>query len=323
MAMQSRWIGYGVAVGLTASLSVIGRPSHPAHYIYFGLERDRIRESSFLDEPAIAGAQLKYTWPELEPERDRYELAPLLADLAWLKRHGKRLFVQLQDVSFSDTIVNVPAYLLADSAFHGGMARQYERADDGRLVAEGWVARRWDPAVRARFVRLITVVADTLDGRIEGINFPETSIGLGPGDLWPQGYTPAAYAAGIRDIMTAAGAAFHRSVVIQYANFMPGEELPDRDRSRGGRTGPAAAPLVPAAQQLPAHRGPRRRRRCGARGAVGEPGRSRSAHRCAGHSASPVRVRRGYPAPGLHLLGNAAAVLQPGHLAVPTRARGG
>jgi hypothetical protein len=98
------------------------------------------------------------------------------------------------------------------------------------LVPEGWVARRWDPAVRGRFAHFITVLADTLDGRIAGINFPETSIGVGTGDLQPQGYTPAAYAEGIRDIMAAAGAAFRRSVVIQYANFMPGEELPDDDR---------------------------------------------------------------------------------------------
>jgi len=228
--MRSYCLGCGVAVILAASLTAGVGPSRPAHYIYFGIERDRIRESSFLDEPAIAGAQLKYTWPELEPERDRYDLAPLLADLAWLKQHGKRLFVQVQDVSFSDTIVNVPAYLLRDSTFHGGVARQYERTDDGRLVAEGWVARRWAPSVRARFVRLITALADSLDGRIEGVNFPETAIGMGPADLWPPGYTPDTYAAGIRDIMTAAGAAFRRSVVIQYANFMPGEELPGHDR---------------------------------------------------------------------------------------------
>lgn len=228
--MQPHPRSYGVVVVLTALLALGGHPSRPAHFIYFGIERDRIRESSFLDEPAIVGAQLRYTWPELEPERDRYELGPLLADLAWLGRHGKRLFVQVQDVSFSDTIVNVPAYLLTDTAFHGGVARQYDETGDGRLVPEGWVARRWDPAVRARFARLIHVLADSLDGRIEGINFPETSIGVGPSTLWPQGYAPEAYAAGIRDIMTVAGAAFRRSVVVQYANFMPGEELPDDDR---------------------------------------------------------------------------------------------
>ncbi|MEN8184546.1 MAG: hypothetical protein ABFS46_18630, partial [Myxococcota bacterium] len=41
----------------------------PAHYIYFGLDRHRIADSLFLSTPAIAGAQLKYTWRELEPAR--------------------------------------------------------------------------------------------------------------------------------------------------------------------------------------------------------------------------------------------------------------
>ena len=80
-------------------------------YVYFGLERDRIREASFLETPTIVGAQLKYTWRELEPERDLYELGPVIADLEFLEHHGKRLFIQLQDVSFSTEIVNVPQYL--------------------------------------------------------------------------------------------------------------------------------------------------------------------------------------------------------------------
>lgn len=70
------------------------------HFIFFDRERQRITEPTFLENRFIAGAQLKYTWRELEPERDRYELRPLLDDLAFLKKHGKRLFVQLQDVSF-------------------------------------------------------------------------------------------------------------------------------------------------------------------------------------------------------------------------------
>lgn len=202
--------------------------SPPTNYIYFGLERARIRDSAFLNEPAIVGAQLKYKWPELEPERDHYVLGPLLADLAWLSQHGKRMFIQLQDVSFRVDSINVPEYILSDPAFHGGVAPQYADGD-GPPVTEGWVARRWDPAVRGRFIRLINVLADSLDGRIAGITFPETAIGVRSGDTWPAGFTPAGYASAIRDIMTAAGAAFRRSVVIEYANFMPGEELPDDD----------------------------------------------------------------------------------------------
>jgi hypothetical protein len=204
----------------------------PQNFVYFGVERSRIAEEEFLGSPAIVGAQLKYRWPELEPERDRYDLQPILDDLAFLERHGKALFVQLQDVSFEAAIINVPDYLLADSAFGGGVARQYPCEDDDEAVPipEGWVARRWDPAVRARFVKLLQVLAREFDGRIAGLNLPETSIGFGScGGVHPPGFTNDAYYESVKSVMTAARSAFVRSPVIQYANFMPGEWMPDND----------------------------------------------------------------------------------------------
>lgn len=204
----------------------------PRHFIFFGHERDRIAETNFLENPQIAGAQLKYSWRELEPECDRYEFGALLADLAFLERHGKRLFVQLQDVSFSEE-VPVPAYLLSDPTFSGGVARKYEYANDDESAEtfDGWVARRWDPAVRTRFHHLFEALGKVVDGRIEGVNLPETAVGFGEsGKRHPTGFTYEAYVEGIKATMTAARQAFPRSCVIQYANFMPGEWLPGDDR---------------------------------------------------------------------------------------------
>ena len=201
------------------------------NFIFFGTDRQRISEPEFLENEHIAGAQLKYSWRELEPERDRYELQPLLDDLAFLERHGKRLFVQLQDVSFSEDIL-VPDYIQTDPAFGGGVARKYEYEGDDECKAhfEGWVARRWDPAVRARFIRLLEVLGGEDDGRIEGLNLAETSIGFGEsGKLHPAAFTYESYVEGIKAIMAGARKAFPRSVVIQYANFMPGEWLPWTD----------------------------------------------------------------------------------------------
>ena len=207
--------------------------SAPKNFIYFGVDRSRIAEAEFLETESIVGAQLKYRWPELEPERDRYDLQPILQDLAFLEQHGKKLFVQLQDVSFEETIMNVPEYIRSDPAFGGGVARQYSFEDDAETVpiAEGWVARRWDAAVRARFIKLIEVLAEKLDGRIEGLNLPETDIGFGEsGELHPAGFTYESYFESVKIIMTAAREAFQQSHVIAYANFMPGEKLPDEDR---------------------------------------------------------------------------------------------
>ena len=208
-----------------------GNITGPRNFIFFDLERRRISEPGFLENEFIAGAQLKYTWRELEPERDRYDLRPLLDDLAFLEKHGKRLFVQLQDVSFSEE-VNVPDYLRTDPAFGGGVARKYETEGDDESKArfDGWVARRWDPAVRARFINLLQVLGREVDGRIEGLNLPETSVGFGEsGRLHPEGFTYENYLEGVKAIMTAARKAFPRSCVIQYANFMPGEWIPWTD----------------------------------------------------------------------------------------------
>lgn len=172
----------------------------PKNFIFFGRERQRISEPAFLGNKNIAGAQLKYTWRELEPERDRYELRPLLDDLTFLQRHGKRLFVQLQDVSFSEE-VPVPDYLRTDPAFGGGVARKYEYEgdDESKAQFDGWVARRWDAAVRARFVKLLEVLGKEVDGRIEGLNLPETSVGFGEsGKLHPAGFRYDSYVEAVK-----------------------------------------------------------------------------------------------------------------------------
>lgn len=211
----------------------IARPTaatagRPRNYVFFSRDHDRIAEASFLQHPGIAGAQLTFTWRELEPERDRYELQPLRDRVDFLERHGKRLVVQLQDVSFSERVL-VPEYLRTDSAFHGGAARKYEGVDSAARF-DGWVARRWDPAVRERFFRLLDVLGKEFDGRLEGLVIPETAIGFHDPKLHPAGFTYERYADGIREMMSAARRAFPRSHVIIYANFMPGEWLPGNDK---------------------------------------------------------------------------------------------
>ncbi len=219
-----------LAAGFIASEG--GSGDAPRNFVFFGSERHRISEPTFLDNENLAGAQLKYTWRELEPERDRYALQPLLDDLEFLERHGKRLFVQVQDVSFSER-VPVPDYLRTDPAFGGGVARKYESEgdDESKVWFDGWVARRWDAAVRARFARLLEALGREVDGRIEGLTLAETAVGFGHGGKHhPPGFTYERYVQAVEAIMSAARHAFPRSQVIVYANFMPGEWLPWTDR---------------------------------------------------------------------------------------------
>ena len=112
------------------------------HYVFFNQDRERIHEASFLQTTAFDGAQLKYTWRNLEPERDSYDFAALRSDLKFLRAHGKKLFIQVQDSSFDPAVVLVPRYLVQDPRFHGGADRQYSipGEDEAGAVPAGWDA---------------------------------------------------------------------------------------------------------------------------------------------------------------------------------------
>lgn len=222
-----------VLIILLTSCGQIIAQKHIQHFIYFGLDRDRIRDTSFLNNEHIIGAQLKYMWRELESTENHYNLNLIQDDLDFLTSHGKKLFVQLQDVTF-DTARHkpIPDYLI-DKQYHGGVNIQYETDDHDEIIRqEGYLARRWDPLVAERFNKLLIALGNHFDGKIEGINLPETSAGFGnSGKLYPQGFTPIVYRDAIIKYMTMAKKAFPYSIVIQYANFMPGEWPHRADKS--------------------------------------------------------------------------------------------
>lgn len=199
-----------------------------SHFVFFNLDRERIQEMSFLQASNLTGAQLKYTWRELEPEKDQYEFAAIRQDLAYLRAHNKRMFIQVQDVTFDTARVNVPDYILEEEVYHGGVAIQYMTDEQDNIIRQdGYVSRRWDGEVAKRFHLLLQALGQAFDGQLEGINLPETSVGFGEtGALYPAGFTPDSYRDAILAQMEAAKQAFSQSVVIQYANFMPGEWLP-------------------------------------------------------------------------------------------------
>ena len=222
----------GQAAADLSATTAAGRTVH--HYVFFGQDRERIaKASSFLETKALEGAQVAYSWRQLEPEKDAYDFRMIREDLAFLTSRGKKLFVQLQDVSFSESRINVPPYLLRDPIYNGGADKQYEykEGDEEHAVVAGWAARRWDPAVQERFHKLLFALGKEFDGRIEGINFAETSVGFGEsGRLFPKGYSHESYRDAIITNMKALKRAFPKSVAMQYGNFMPGEWRPTNDK---------------------------------------------------------------------------------------------
>jgi hypothetical protein len=195
------------------------------HYVFFGRDRERITEPTFLQAEVFEGAQVKYAWKQLEHGEDGYDFSDIEHDLAFLSSKGKKLFIQIQDISYDVSIVPLPRYLLNNPAYHGGADRQYNiRGDDEEhATPEGWVARRWDPAVQGRFQKLLLALGKEFDGKIEGINLAETAIDFGrSGRLYPEGFTPEIYRDAVTANMRVLKQAFPKSVAMVYANFMVG-----------------------------------------------------------------------------------------------------
>lgn len=175
-----------------------------------------------LSNPHVTGAQIIYSWKQLEPKKDTYDFSKIERDLLFLSRLDKKLFIQLQDRSFEPTIFYVPDYIRKDKIYHGGIARQYDFPGEGKPITTGWVARIWDPAVKKRFQLLMVKLAAQFDGRIYGINLPETAVDF---DLKnpPKDFTFDNYFHAEIENIGALKKAFHKSIVIQYVNFLPGE----------------------------------------------------------------------------------------------------
>lgn len=228
----------GLAISLAPPLSQLARTPGAAdpvsratakrvhHYVFFGMDRESIPNAKlFLETKELEGAQVAYSWRQLEPEKDKYDFSLIREDLKLLNAHGKKLWIQFQDVTFSPNRNHAPKYLLNEPQYNGGADKQWKVSDDdeSKAVHEGWMVRRWDPAVQERLQKLFAALGKEFDGRIEGINLAETSGGFGrTGKLWPKGFTHEIYREAIITNMKGLKRAFPKSIAMVYANFMPG-----------------------------------------------------------------------------------------------------
>ena len=89
------------------------------HFIYFSRERELIHDHPFIKVQRIIGAQIMYSWKQLEPKRGEYDFSIIYEDYNYLLSHGKELFIQFQDVTFDPKYKAIPDYLLAEE-FDGG-----------------------------------------------------------------------------------------------------------------------------------------------------------------------------------------------------------
>jgi hypothetical protein len=226
-----------LAIGAVTLAVLFGRAENaapPRHYVFYGMDREALhKDSAFLRSAGFEGAQVSYTWRQLERVKDNFDFSLVREDLALLQSHGKKLWIQIQDVSFSNEHVPVPRYLVEEAQYNGGAAQQYNIEGDNEqgAVAQGWASRRWDRAVQQRFHMFLAQLGKEFDGRVAGVNFAETSVTFGTsGRLFPAGYSFERYRDAVIENMKALKRAFPKSVTLVYGNFMPGEWRPTNDR---------------------------------------------------------------------------------------------
>ena len=208
---------------LTATALPMAATAAPANYLFLG--GDTVASwRKLVSRDDIEGVQIVYSWRSLEPAENRYDFSAIDRDLAEATRFHRRLFVQVQDRFFQPGARNVPDYLLTRPEFDGGLAKQDDTGEGGKSY--GWVAKQWNPAVRSRFQALLAALAKQFDGRIAGIDLPETAADV---DRHAQGFSCEAYFQGELENAGFAAKAFRRSAVVQYVNFWPCEW----DNSRG------------------------------------------------------------------------------------------
>jgi len=197
---------------------------YPRLFLFFGPDTklDLKKYRDVLSIPAVSGAQVVYSWKELEPRKDKYDFSRIERDVKYLRSLHKKLFIQLQDRSFQPQVYFVPDYLRSDPEYHGGVAMQYDFPGEGKSITTGWAPRVWESAVRLRFQKLFAVLAKKFDGQIAGINLPETAVDFDRESL-PEGFTEDGYFDGELENISVLRHAFHHGIIMQYVNFFPGE----------------------------------------------------------------------------------------------------
>lgn len=209
-----------LSVGLAFLLS-FQTASAAEHFLYTS-SGNLTANRAIIERSDIGGVQIVYNWRQLEQEKGKYDFSQIEQDLATVSGLKKKLFIQIQDRFFQPKAKNVPDYLMNEPQYGGGLAPQFDNPGENKPVGYGWVAMQWNPAVRERYQKLIAALAEKFDGKVFGVNLPETSIDLSTKNA-PAGFTCDTYFAAEMENLAFARKAFSKSQIVQYVNFWPCE----------------------------------------------------------------------------------------------------
>lgn len=193
----------------------------PQNYIYTS-SGDLQNIEKLITRKDIGGVQIVYNWKSLEIAKDVYDFSVIEKDLEYLTKLDKKLFIQLQDRFFEPEARYIPDYILKGKEYTGGLVPQYDNPGENKPIGNGWVTQQWNPTIRERFQKLIGELAKKFDGKIQGINLPETAIDI---DIKKDktGFSCEKYFQAELDNLKFTRNVFKKSYVLQYVNFFPCE----------------------------------------------------------------------------------------------------
>ncbi len=191
----------------------------PVNFLYTN-SGDLTSIQKLLKRPDIEGVQVVYNWRDLEAAKDTYTFEAIENDLRALNDIHKKLFIQVQDRFFLPKDKNIPNYLMEDPIYTGGLVSQTDNPGEGKPVNMGWVAEQWNPHVQARYQKLLEALGEEFDGRLYGVNLPESAIDV-DAKHDKTGFSCDKYFRAELENMSAAKKAFPKSIVVQYVNFWP------------------------------------------------------------------------------------------------------
>ncbi|ETS30573.1 hypothetical protein PTE_03928 [Photorhabdus khanii NC19] len=202
-------------------LSTAALAAKPRNYLYTSSD-DLNQLHELLERQDIDGVQIVYNWKQLESAPGKYDFSAIEKDLALLSKIQKKLFIQIQDRFFEKDARYIPFYLQQSSKYQGGLVAQVDNPGEGKAQGYGWVAIQWNTDLRKRYQNLLSALAKEFDGRITGINLPETAIDI---DMKHDttGFSCDHYFAAELDNIKFARQVFKKSYVVQYVNFWPCE----------------------------------------------------------------------------------------------------
>ena len=195
---------------------------HPGYFMLLGHKSTTSEFDLVMNNLDFVGVKKLYRWVDLEVSPGVYDFSTIENDLAYVKKHGKRLFIQIIEIQMGPWQPWVPRYMWRDESYGCGASSDlgfYYGVYPRTVQAGGFYPCYWNEKVRNAFYGLYTALGDRFNNEpyFEGIALSETSVGY----CSDCGYNVALVKEFYETVALLSRAAFSNKTVLQMINYSP------------------------------------------------------------------------------------------------------